>query len=614
MTATRFVISPALLSSLAGLVPGEKSPLSPLYGSHPAELTPQDRETLFQAGILDENGLTEPARMVLAALSEAPSFARLRLNTPTGYLDEAIHFTGEGAQTVGISNTPDGLVLSSPGDADAALENVRQFISDSNRPMPPWSVELLPIEMLTLAALLDLRRKAVLRAIVDQQPVVPPPGDAHSLVNAIQVMWGNPQWLTAAVQNSGAIPMAPSTPQIQSALAVLSQKKLVWQQNGNFYPEPLATQVADRFLLIGTLLTLDAGSANLQGRYTLTRQSWLQAGLSEMLHITQVQERMRLELVPPAAALEKIQLFLSTFDAIPAPHVELVDLSLVIQAGVGAGQVFPLREETVLGRSEQAQVRILDARASRRHAVIRKLNQGYQLSDAGSTNGTYLNKQLITTPVWLHEGDSISIGETYIKVFRTGEIQPAESGDRTVIGAEGRPPASEPVTPLPPQAEQAPQASPPAPEAGQPDAPAPDAEPHPVVVPPFVDSSETAIPLGPPEVETPVEPPAAQEAGAEMISPAEEAPDEPAAAQEPQPEVEAPQAQAPFEPAASQEPQPEAEAFQAQAPVEPAAPQELQPQAEDFQAQAPEQVCPNCGATVPAEARFCGACGTRLIE
>ncbi len=455
MTLTRFVVSPAVLGGLAGLVPGDKSPLSPLHIPNPPALTPEQHEALFEAGMLDQNGLVEPARLMLAALSEAPSFARIRLNAPAGYLDEAIHFSGEGAYSVGISNTPDGLVLSAPGDSGGIFSHIQNITGSSKHEIPVWSVELLPLEMLCLAALMDLRRKAVLHAIVDQQPVVPLPCDAPAIANAIQSMWGNPQWLTNAIQNETAIRTPPAVALVQAALSALVEKNQAWYQNGNYYPIPEAIQTADRFLLIGTVIHLDCGSANMQGRYTLLRQTWLQAGITEMLNISQVNDHLRLQLVSPAAALDKIRFFLTNFDAVPAPPLEVVELSLFIQAGIGAGKSYPITEETVIGRSEQAAVHILDVRASRRHAVVRKLTQGYQITDAGSTNGTFLNGDLMSGPSWLHAGDIIAIGETQIKVMRSGEHLDSLASDQTVYaGGNAQLPTPAQPNPTTPQPEE----------------------------------------------------------------------------------------------------------------------------------------------------------------
>ena len=448
MTVTKFVVSPAVLGGLAAMVPGEKSPLSPLHIPNPPELTTEQRESLFVAGMLDQNGLVGSARLILAALAEAPSFARIRLNAPTGYLDEAIHFTGDGASSVGISNTPDGLELVSPGDPEYVFSQIKEFTGSSSYAGPAWLIDLLPLEMLCLAALMDLRRQAVLHAIVDQQPVVPLPCDVPAIVEAIQSMWGNPQWLTHAIQSATAIHTPPAAALVQTALSALVEKKQAWQQNGNYYPIPEAIQTADRFLLIGTSIHLDAGNANMQDRFTLTRQSWLQAGITEMLHLSQVNDNIRLQLVSPAVALEKIRYFLTNYDAVPAPPIQDVELSIAIQAGIGTGKTFPLTEETVIGRSEQASVHILDTRASRRHAVIRKLFQGYQLTDAGSTNGTFLNGELLSGPSWLQVGDIIAIGETQIKVIRSGDHISQSTSDRTVFTG-GDVQRSTPVQPNP---------------------------------------------------------------------------------------------------------------------------------------------------------------------
>ncbi len=597
MTLTQFVVSPAVLGGLAGLVPGDKSPLSPLHIPNPPALTPEQHEALFEAGMLDQNGLVEPARLMLAALSEAPSFARVRLNAPAGYLDEAIHFTGEGTYSVGISNTPDGLVLSAPGDAGSIFSQIQEYTGSSSHEIPVWSVELLPLEMLCLAALMDLRRKAVLHAIVDQQPVVPLPCDAPAITNAIQSMWGNPQWLTNAIQNATAIRTPPAVTLVQTALSALVEKNQAWHQNGNYYPIPEAIQTADRFLLVGTVIHLDCGSANMQNRYTLLRQTWLQAGITEMLNISQVKENLRLQLVTPAAALDRIQFFLTNFDAVPAPPLEVVEMSLAIQAGIGAGKTYPIGEETVIGRSEQAAVHILDVRASRRHAVIRKLTQGYQLTDAGSTNGTFLNGDLMTGPSWLHAGDIIAIGETQIKVIRSGEQLAAVASDRTVFaGGSAQVPTPSQPNPIPPPQPEAIEAAvpaPPVPAVEIPASPQPDvpvsAEPE----PPLPVSEEPA----PPQESSPVTMEDLAQPAQQESEPVEESAQPVAAANisDTQPPT----------PAAIPSPEETSEpAVLPQTDALPAIPEDT-PQ---------ELVCPQCGSEVNPGARFCGTCGKRLDE
>src|SRR5688572_26598672 len=68
------------------------------------------------------------------------------------------------------------------------------------------------------------------------------------------------------------------------------------------------------------------------------------------------------------------------------------------------------RDEVILGRALEADVRVNDARASRLHARINtELDKEtgeirYRVTDLGSTNGTLLNGRVISE-AFLHDGD-----------------------------------------------------------------------------------------------------------------------------------------------------------------------------------------------------------------
>ena len=85
------------------------------------------------------------------------------------------------------------------------------------------------------------------------------------------------------------------------------------------------------------------------------------------------------------------------------------------------------RDEVVLGRAVEADVRVNDHRASRLHARIsaeRNAQTGamhYKITDLGSTNGTLLNGQLVTESI-LNEGDKVTIGDHLFRFEMLDEI------------------------------------------------------------------------------------------------------------------------------------------------------------------------------------------------
>ncbi len=86
------------------------------------------------------------------------------------------------------------------------------------------------------------------------------------------------------------------------------------------------------------------------------------------------------------------------------------------------------RDEVILGRALEADVRVNDARASRLHARITTEHNPLtsetecRVADLGSTNGTYLNGRLVTEALLLRDGDKLIIGEHIMRFEMLDEI------------------------------------------------------------------------------------------------------------------------------------------------------------------------------------------------
>jgi hypothetical protein len=79
--------------------------------------------------------------------------------------------------------------------------------------------------------------------------------------------------------------------------------------------------------------------------------------------------------------------------------------------GHQSGVAYGLDETVTLGRGD-VEIRLDDPFASSRHARISRQGPVVVIEDLGSTNGTYLNDELLTGPQPLHDGDRIRIGDS----------------------------------------------------------------------------------------------------------------------------------------------------------------------------------------------------------
>lgn len=101
-------------------------------------------------------------------------------------------------------------------------------------------------------------------------------------------------------------------------------------------------------------------------------------------------------------------------DGLPTGHA-----LLVVQKGPGAGSRFLLdQSEVSAGRHPESAIFLDDVTVSRRHAIFRREGASFTVEDAGSLNGTYVNRDRIEK-VGLKDSDEVQIGK-YRLVFFAG--------------------------------------------------------------------------------------------------------------------------------------------------------------------------------------------------
>ena len=86
---------------------------------------------------------------------------------------------------------------------------------------------------------------------------------------------------------------------------------------------------------------------------------------------------------------------------------------LVVESvpGLRAGMEYDIAEGATLGRGD-VEIQLEDPFASSRHARLMPQGAIMVIEDLGSTNGTYLNDELLDGPQPLHAGDRLRIGDS----------------------------------------------------------------------------------------------------------------------------------------------------------------------------------------------------------
>ena len=115
--------------------------------------------------------------------------------------------------------------------------------------------------------------------------------------------------------------------------------------------------------------------------------------------------------------------------------------TLKVISGPAAGESLGIEKEVVIGR-EGADLTITDPQISRRHTAVRPVDDGVEVEDLGSLNGTFVNGERLSKPVTLTSSGKIRIGDSDIEV----EVEVEEGGltqiaPAAVIADASTPPA-----------------------------------------------------------------------------------------------------------------------------------------------------------------------------
>jgi predicted component of type VI protein secretion system len=127
---------------------------------------------------------------------------------------------------------------------------------------------------------------------------------------------------------------------------------------------------------------------------------------------------------------------------------------LIVRSGPRSGERIELIGELVVGR-ENADVTVADDEVSRRHLAVRPHEDGVELEDLGSTNGTFVDGARLSAVVVVSSGARVTLGETELEIeIEVPEPEPDPGAtrlrerprerDATIVGSSPAPAAAPP--------------------------------------------------------------------------------------------------------------------------------------------------------------------------
>lgn len=99
---------------------------------------------------------------------------------------------------------------------------------------------------------------------------------------------------------------------------------------------------------------------------------------------------------------------------------EAMGVEVAAVGGPDSGKRYPVRlDVTTIGRGEDRDIQLTDESVSRVHATIRFENGGFVIHDDGSSHGTQVNSERVSSKT-LKNGDTVSLGRTTLRFEQRG--------------------------------------------------------------------------------------------------------------------------------------------------------------------------------------------------
>ncbi len=289
---------------------GEKNDISILNYFETKELTDEDKDFFTQQGIIDTEGnIKEDKKRQLDVLANPEALVTFMF---TGGAAKYEHTISRDASKKDISftATPEYFTIDNVTEGQELIDLIVDFVGKSSLKSVSLHQRVSVEEAFVLAAMLDMERRSILRAFVDELPYSRSRYGFNMIWRMVHSSNASIQWFVYCMSEVVGEHITLRQEQVKNVLEELKKKELISEENGQYQLSRDLCQLANRMIIIDNVINVEAVGKNMANEVINTGFTCMQSGIHDLLLIDYDGSEVLLETISSNVLLEYIERFL----------------------------------------------------------------------------------------------------------------------------------------------------------------------------------------------------------------------------------------------------------------------------------------------------------------
>lgn len=290
---------------------GEKNDISVLNSYGTRELSEAEKQFFVKQDMMTTEGvILDSLKDKLSILSKPMALVRIMFTGGVGRYEHTVSYDETYKKHIAFTSAPNYYSVDDESDIRDVLNVIEDFVGKSSLKSVSIQYKLSVPEALVVAAMLDMERRTLLRAFVDEIPYSNNRYGFNMIWRMIHSSSPSIQWFVYCISEVIGEQITLNRDKVQKVLEQLVTRGLILENDGQYELSADLCQLANRMIVIDNVLTVETIGTDLEKEPVSAGFTCIQSGIHDMLFIDYDGSEVMVETISSILLLDYLERFL----------------------------------------------------------------------------------------------------------------------------------------------------------------------------------------------------------------------------------------------------------------------------------------------------------------